>query len=288
MQAGLIGSVARMQLGLASSGRVIGRSSGGLFLRLDTGWVIFLACGGHPGPLTIQLPRTEVADIPAGVFVQAGRDQLNFPPPYESVDLRIADIWQAPPVRLGSAGPLPPAERANRLEEMARRAWAQRPGAGWSALLPGNQVRLEALAGLPSVVPPTLERLRAALARLDSQAAVEALSGLLGLGNGLTPSGDDLALGLLLAVKRWGMALAPRLDQGWLLVKTIGRARQTTTDLSASLIEAAAQGQADLRLVAALDYVVLGEGDPAKCAAGLAAWGNSSGLDALLGMSLLI
>jgi hypothetical protein len=110
----------------------------------------------------------------------------------------------------------------------------------------------------------------------------------LGYGRGLTPSGDDLLLGLLLALARWGDILAPALD-----IETINRlatsqACQRTTRLSASLIACAAQGQADERLVAALDGLMCG-GTPAETLiSAIAKWGSYSGLDALAGMLLAI
>ena len=99
------------------------------------------------------------------------------------------------------------------MADMTRLALAIRPGAGWSALLPGAEAGPDGPANLPPAIPPALQVLRAALARADSFSAAEPLGYLLGLGSGLTPSGDDLALGLLLAVSRWGEVLAPRLNR---------------------------------------------------------------------------
>ncbi len=65
-------------------------------------------------------------------------------------------------------------------------------------------------------------------------------------------------------------------------------AYQKTTTLSANLIECASLGQADERLLLALDGIMTANPDPPTCAAALAAWGNTSGHDALVGMALCI
>ena len=63
------------------------------------------------------------------------------------------------------------------------------------------------------------------------------------------------------------------------------KARIQTTHLSANLIECAIQGQADQRLMNALDGLMTTENALAWID-GLLTWGNSSGMDALAGMIL--
>jgi hypothetical protein len=126
------------------------------------------------------------------------------------------------------------------------------------------------------------------------QAGLPDMDTFLGYGVGLTPSGDDFVLGLLLGLKR-----IPRLrDLGNFPLGSgassmenffdgvIQAARRRTTSLSASLIACAAQGQADERLVSALDGIYLGSLSPEECARLLLAWGSSSGGDSLAGMAL--
>jgi hypothetical protein len=112
------------------------------------------------------------------------------------------------------------------------------------------------------------------------------MASLLGLGDGLTPAGDDLILGLLLILNRWGGVLAPGFDVRPLNRAAIDQARQKTTALSQSLIACAALGQADERLLLALDGIMTDQTDPPACAAQLAGWGSSSGAAALAGMGV--
>jgi len=127
--------------------------------------------------------------------------------------------------------------------------------------------------------------------RIDEPAALSsALVAFIGKGQGLTPSGDDLVTGLLLAVNRWGSRLFPGQEMrlGRLNRAAIQVAHRNTTTLSANLIECAALGQADERLVTALDGIMTGKPEPSVCADLLLGWGSSSGSDALAGMVLAI
>jgi len=115
-----------------------------------------------------------------------------------------------------------------------------------------------------------------------------ALLSMLGQGTGLTPAGDDVILGCLLALSRWGQILSPNLDFQALQQPLISQAYRQTTLLSANLIECAASGQADERLLLALDGIFTGQPSTEQCAALLLGWGNSSGCDALVGMGIAI
>ncbi|MEK7786367.1 MAG: DUF2877 domain-containing protein, partial [Chloroflexota bacterium] len=103
-----------------------------------------------------------------------------------------------------------------------------------------------------------------------------------------TPSGDDVVAGLLLALDRWRPVLWPGGDLGRLNALVVEAAYKATTTLSANLIECAAQGESDERLVTALDSIVTGQPAASECAPLLLGWGNSSGADALVGMTLAL
>ena len=71
-----------------------------------------------------------------------------------------------------------------------------------------------------------------------------------------------------------------------LRARLIELARQKTTWLAAALIECAAEGQADERLITALDGIITGDLPPEECTRRLLAYGSSSGGDAWLGIGL--
>jgi hypothetical protein len=109
----------------------------------------------------------------------------------------------------------------------------------------------------------------------------------LGRGPGLTPAGDDLVLGFLLALNRWGDRLHSYLPQEQINRALVEAAHQSTTALSASLIGCAAHGLADERLVLALDGLVSGNLAEDLIVDHLLGWGHTSGAAALQGMGLV-
>ena len=68
--------------------------------------------------------------------------------------------------------------------------------------------------------------------------------------------------------------------------RVVESAYQRTTTISANLIECAANGEADERLINVIDGLVTGTPSRDDCVEGVIGWGNSSGLDALIGMAL--
>jgi hypothetical protein len=139
---------------------------------------------------------------------------------------------------------------------------------------------------LISTARPFYQRVQEALHSGQAGSVADALAGFLGLGAGLTPCGDDLAIGFLLAANRWGGRLSLDLDLQALNAAVIACAQRQTTTLSTSLIRCASLGQADERLILALDGLATGAPELEACAAALASWGNTSGFDAFVGMAL--
>jgi hypothetical protein len=104
----------------------------------------------------------------------------------------------------------------------------------------------------------------------------------------LTPSGDDLVIGLLLSLNRCRDAVWPREDRHKLNRQVVAAAYRNTTTLSANLIECAALGQADERLINAVDSIAYGVVRGPQVVDDLLGWGNSSGVDALAGMAIVL
>lgn len=150
--------------------------------------------------------------------------------------------------------------------------------------LPGPLVR--AVGGLPAVARRRAELaapIDAARAHLCDGALDAAILCLLGLGPGLTPSGDDVLLGLAACVTMggdvWGLS-----DFGSLAGRCAELGARGTTALSAALFAAAAVGE----FCPALHAIFLSK-DPAalRCAVTrVAAIGGHSGLDLLCGVTM--
>lgn len=282
-----IGSIALSLLTHEQAASVIGVTSRGVFLHLASRWVIYLSNEAQRGPLTLnctgqgdlfkQFTYGEQAEISPG--------KINFPADGMVIETRQAIPWQAPAL---PSALLTPDERLEKLKLVAGLVHDRQPASLLAGLLPVVTGITRPTSAPLHALTPQIAGLRSALAQRQLTAIVSGLAGFFGLGSGLTPSGDDLVLGFVLALQRWGHALAPELEFVELTRHLLPLAYQKTTTLSANLLECTSLGQADERLLLALDGIMTANPDPPTCAAALAAWGNTSGHDALVGMALYI
>lgn len=232
-----LGGVAFESLSTGRGARIMGTTSRGVFLQTDGTWLVFLSWEPWRGPLTVNLDgRLEALDVRDPVLLESGEIRLG----QHRILLPIREVWE----------PAPPPGIRSTAQERRERA---------RALL--EQVRCSGRVS-------ALEDL------LDGTAPLQAES-LLGMGPGLTPSGDDLLSGALLARARRSRADAPP-------ESLLAAARRRTTTLASNLLELAARGQADERLVNLADHVNTG----IPCDHSFLDWGAHSGVDALLGMAL--
>lgn len=126
-----------------------------------------------------------------------------------------------------------------------------------------------------------LDGLRDALVDEDRHAAGSVARGLIGLGPGLTPSGDDVLVGIEAALHALDRPTAG------FLAGAIHDVDDRTTAIAATLLRHAAAGEFAER-IHALMAALVGEDAGAVPAAidRAAAWGASSGIDCLLGVLL--
>lgn len=284
-RAWVIGEMAASALASERPATIQGLTSRGMFLRLSRREIIFLSSEAVPGPLTVNVEgeRAFRQELSPGDVAHATPDLIHFEENGLQIDLLGARRWRpgpSPGLRAGGS----PNQRA---AEMARAVHAAAGEGGLGVWLPYFFQPPAAMAGEGD----PWDDLRPAL--LDIQACVRQgeLRGLgmrvlpfLGRGPGLTPSGDDFVVGLLLALNRWAHVLQPGEELGRVNRQIVAAAYRSTTTLSASLIACAAAGQADARLISAVDHLASGTGTQAQVVAELLAWGHSSGVDALVGM----
>lgn len=262
-----IGRTASAWLKLPAAGAVCGVTSRGIFIKLSGERVVFLSNETFRGPLTLNLSAGwgVLHRLALHSSAQIQPDGLFFPLINFLVSADAARIWEAapPPKQI-----LPREERQTRLEAVTRATIADYR----SNMLDAVQVR----------------RARLAIKNGETGNLAAALDACLGLGTGLTPSGDDFTLGVLLTLRRWGFRLALGVDLARISESILPAASRKTTTLAANLIGCAAQGQADERLVDALDGIMTGAPGVAACAVDLRSWGSSSGMDALAGMAAVL
>ncbi|GIG79696.1 DUF2877 domain-containing protein [Planotetraspora kaengkrachanensis] len=118
--------------------------------------------------------------------------------------------------------------------------------------------------------------------------AITAAERLIGLGPGLTPSGDDMLSGLLVALRHLGEATGtPRAVwlADWLATAVTYDARTRTTPISATLLHCAAKGQTTSEVVGVL-RAVTGRQPLEAAAHRLLQLGHTSGADIAWGVHI--
>jgi hypothetical protein len=261
----ILGTSARQILTQDQSATVSGVTSRGSFVSTQLDPILFLSREAHRGPLTLNLKSNEgiFERIKLGDSICIQDRCMIFSKSDILISIDKADTWE--PANPSSTA-LSPIERERRISKICQQ-------------VPDK-------SGVFSSVK--MDRLRSAILSGNGTNIIDVLEPFLGLGPGLTPSGDDLVLGILLTLNRWGRVLYPSLSMERINRPIIQASRQRTTALSASLIECAANAQADERLILALDSLVTGSPDLETCIACLKNYGSSSGEDTFLGMKLVM
>lgn len=130
-----------------------------------------------------------------------------------------------------------------------------------------------------------MRNLFAATRQLDLTAASH-LDKLIGLGSGLTPSGDDLLVGYLAGLQCILMDKNERVQFVINLGKTIIELSHLTNDISRTFLYHASQGQVSSRLANLAKAICLGADSECLLAASKSAMkvGHTSGMDAVTGL----
>ena len=286
LRAATIGNLVPAALRDSREGRVLGRSSHGLFVQLGERQVLFLSEDPSRGPLTVNLEGSaaSLAALPVGSEVRGNTRRLVLGRSEVTVSLDGALVWGAPPPTLPADSS---AKRASRISALATDLASHRESESLTL------IRAALGSAEEFASSSQRQRLRCGLALRQSFSrgsladALEASEAMLGAGSGLTPAGDDVLIGLILMLNRWRLrgSMTESATREF-ASSVVLRARARTTALSASLISSAASGQAPERLIRLADFIARGTGDQQTCVRDALAWGNSSGVDALAGMSL--
>ena len=270
---------------LGGGASVMGVTSRGVFLLAPPQQVVFVSTEHYRSPLTINLDRScaRLRRLAVGATARFSASRLIFPSIELSISLSVDSVWHCPlPISVSR----PHIEQWHTLRMIVEGALAQSSGEGLAAMLP-HLTDVPAALVLSDEHAALLERLimlRSALQAGNCHATIAGLTSLLGQGRGLTPSGDDVVIGLLLMLNRW------HTDRDWTEVNrtVIATAYQSTTTISANLIECAADGQGDERLITVADSIAAGLVPIDECADCVLDWGSSSGIDALVGMAIAV
>jgi hypothetical protein len=209
----------------------------------------------------------------------------------QALDFVGAPVWKPPVLSPGKAIPL---GRLGGIVPSAYQHLAAQEKSGWGALIPAilqivNRQAEPEVSGnvfiLPGKVWPAVRGILLASLRRDFDPVQRYASALVGLGAGLTPSGDDFLGGLTFASALLCCAYPdiPFL-QAWNYTDFILGCESQTNQISFALLKEHSQGQALEPLHRFANALLAGQPDRAlPFAAELAGVGHSTGWDILAG-----
>ncbi|MHA1151182.1 MAG: oxamate carbamoyltransferase subunit AllH family protein [Alphaproteobacteria bacterium] len=277
-----IGPDAARALAGVGTGRVAAVFARSIYLRTSRGW----ACAGPPGlgsgPLNLlcDLPVTmdwAARGLRPGAEIGIGEKTIDLG---RGLVLALdgARVWRPAP-----SGPWSRESLGEGLRALDRLTAAVLPTAGLASFLRSGGTAASAEARMAA---PNVAILHAWLQSAPGSntspphSVLKAAMGLLGLGPGLTPSGDDYLGGLLIALRLLNRgALAARLWTG-----LEAAAARRSVELSVAHLRAAAAGRGSAALHAALNVLVAGRtGHLPAVLKRIEAIGHTSGWDALAG-----
>jgi hypothetical protein len=234
--------------------------------------------GGLPNGILADLgPDWREIGLRSGMVVFASGATIRVPDAGLEIRFDAAARW-SPRLRSSAEAADTAAVRWRRRAGATRAmAQARASAAGFGALL-REDVSHDPV-GILGVARPILAELVVALESGDRTRAAEVAARLVGLGSGLTPSGDDVLVGIEAALH----ALA-RPSAGFLAL-AMGDVEGRTTALAATLLHHAGAGEFAERLHALLAALIGSEDEGIPAAIDRAvAWGATSGTDCLLGV----
>ena len=220
--------------------------------------------GGLPNGILADLgPDWRAIGLQRGMVVTAGDSAIRVPDAGLEIRFDAAPRWSPRFASSATAAHVASARWRRRAAATRTIAQARASAAGFGALLSrGSSGRSP--QGYVEVARPVVARLILALEAGDRDGAAAVAARLIGLGPGLTPSGDDVLVGIEAALH----ALAQ--PSAGFLALALGDVEARTTDLAATLLRHAAAGEFAERLHTLL-AALLGsddERDPGRHRAG--------------------
>lgn len=289
MHALFLGEVAAEALKQKWPAKVIGVTSGGVFILAQEQWVLFLTYSPFRAPGTINLERSivDLKENETGSKVVLDLRQVVFLDSGLVVEMNGAVMWNG-----GIGGRITPENQRGVLERMEQAAIIASEQKGDQGLAPALRWLVgkgspELAGDLTEKVLSGLSDLRIAISSRQPDKFVEAAGAIIGHGRGLTPAADDCVAGVLLTLNRWKGVVDDNFDLAGVNEAVVRVAHARTTSLSTTIIHAAASGQGDERILRVLDGIVTGNlADPDL--PNLVQMGHSSGVDSLVGMALAL
>lgn len=279
MNAIQIGGLAKKVLIGGATGKVLGITSSGSFLN-SAEKILFVTSAPYKSPYNIQINEYEqlAAKVKVGDQWQVSGEVLEFNESNMRIDMGSALFWSPLPQKIISTGC---DEQIVRINQLMRRLRELDPHKGWLIIFnsePQNKMGLH--------IRQLTKQFLAGIDNSDKSVYLKGARSILGLGGGLTPSGDDWLTGFFLFHAR--RAQAQNVNDPFLTdlgAEITNMAFESTTSISANRIEAACQGWAEEIFLEVIDHLFDAEFPLSdEKIVQLVNFGHSSGVDTCLGI----
>jgi hypothetical protein len=267
-----IGNQAKKIISEDQNASVLGQTSRGIFLKTSGRWQIFISFEAYRGPLSINIPSSPRFSLKQGQQAILSSDAVRFPSAEIAISFETVKVWHPPSPPPRKTKGFTPLHLLPHLKKY---------------ISPDNilfWLEYDAVSNLSAFQKALLPVVQNITSSQWDQSAKE-IDNILGLGSGLTPLADDFIIGVLLCLRRWnwqGSQMKNAADQ------IVNSAYAKTTTLSANLIECAAYGMADERIINACDSLASGAPQPDEAIQELLTWGSTSGIGVLAGIASAI
>lgn len=283
-----IGKQAYDQLRSSSSFVVLGNTSKGVFIKSPPRGLIFLSYENFRGPLTINIGAEEkgiLSEMKPGSIVRYIRGEgFTFSDKQIQVELDKIASWTP-----DSYSPIDDGmfywNNLKLIQDWLRTNTPIGSFGYMSSNIPENAGFNNAMKNEVTII---LQNAYTSIKEYDYEKFCRTATSLIGLGPGLTPSGDDFLSGMGLAVSRYSemiMTLKKYLPWFDALIPIFYR---KTTMLSAALYSASVSGTADERLITAFDAIMRKDVSIEDVILNISTWGSSSGFDSISGFYILM
>lgn len=223
------------------------------------------AVGGLPDGISVEARDLRALGVEVGMRVEVTASAWTIPKARLRIDLHGAARW-SPAIPVASAA-----------------AWPARRSVVADLLAAPDPRGALAITLTERVATDARAAMAGALLYADRTAAAEAARWLIGLGAGLTPSGDDAIAGVEAVLHAVGHPLAGFSDAA------LEDVDARTTGVSAAMLRHAARGAFAERIHDLVRAVLMDAPGPGGAAIARAAgWGATSGLDTLRGVALAL
>lgn len=269
-------------------GSILGLSSKGIFLQAGT-YVLFITEAPYKSPFNIYLPGFNrlMDSLKQGEPFEVTFDSMYFKDSGARILIDNVETWTpAAPLPINTTQAARQIRVASLLDDMVRID----PQKGWIFLHTEDERAETSFDFVKQRIWESTHKFTEGYRNKGLPQCLDAASRLLGLGGGLTPSGDDWLAGFILYLERFSLAGNNRPP----FLQNLGSALQDlafqkTTTISANRIMAARRGWAEEPFLNVIDILFCEERQlNPELAQVLVRFGHSSGVDTVLGVSAAI